>query len=227
MLRLRAVHRRVGLLQEVDAVVAERDADARPKRELVSRRRDRRRDLLQQPFGDNRRLGRLGHGREQHGELVAADARDRVAGAKQGLQPLAEDREHLVADAVPVLVVDLLELVDVDVHERGLLPRLLPHGHRVRELLVEERAVREPGQGVVERLQAELRLRFALRGDVEQVALQVCRLAVVVENDDALIADPDDAAVAREQPVLDAQRLVRAMCARMRLDDTVTILGME
>ena len=73
--------------------------------------------------------------------------------------------------------------------------RLLADRDDVLELLVEERAVGEPGERVVERQLAQLRLRLALRCDVEQVALQVERPPVVVEDDHTLVADPDDVAV--------------------------------
>ena len=83
-----------------------------------SRDVDRGGDLLEQALRDDGRLGRFADRGQEHGELVAAEPRHRVAGADHGLQPVAQDREHLVTDAVAVLVVDLLELVEVDEDER-------------------------------------------------------------------------------------------------------------
>ena len=129
---------------------------------------------------------------EEHGKLVTAEPRHRVAGPDHGLEPRSQDREHFVADAVPVLVVDLLELVEVDEDHRGTRLVLRADRDRVLELLVEEGAVGEPGERIEQRLPPELLLQLALGGDVEQVALQVERLAVVPEDDDAVVANPDD-----------------------------------
>ena len=96
---------------------------------------------------------------------------------------VAEGREHLVADAVAELVVDLLELVEVDEDERGLLVVLLADRDRMLQLLVEEGSVREAREWVEERLLAQLLLELPLGGDVEDVALQVQRLAGLVEDD--------------------------------------------
>ena len=114
---------------------------------------DRSGDLLEQALRDDGRLRRLADRRQEHGELVTAEPRDRVAGPNHGLQPRAQDREHLVADAVPVLVVDLLELVEVDEDHRGTRLVLGADRDRVLELLVEEGAVGEPRERIEERLQ--------------------------------------------------------------------------
>ena len=56
---------------------------------------------------------------QQHGELLAAPARQAVLGADRALQPPGELDQHRVADQVPVGVVDLLEVVGVEQHERA------------------------------------------------------------------------------------------------------------
>ncbi len=55
---------------------------------------------------------------EQHGELVAAESGDDVAGSDRGLEPRAELAEQQVAAVVAERVVDLLEAVEVDEQER-------------------------------------------------------------------------------------------------------------
>jgi hypothetical protein len=50
----------------------------------------------------------------EHGELVSAEAGQGVAGAEDGLQPLGQGLQDLVADGVPKAVVDDLEPIDVD-----------------------------------------------------------------------------------------------------------------
>ena len=112
-------------------------------------------------------------------------------------------------------VVDPLEVVEVDVEQPRRLALLVPELDRVPEPLVKERAVREAGERVVERLLPQLQLCLALACDVEEVALEVERLSVVVEDDDTLVPEPDDSAVTGDEPVLDAQRLVRLVGLRV------------
>jgi hypothetical protein len=70
---------------------------------------------LAQPVGQ--RLGILlgGLAVDQDRELVATEAGHHVGGADPSGQALADQRQDLVADLVPELVVDRLEAVQVDV----------------------------------------------------------------------------------------------------------------
>src|SRR5262249_27297801 len=66
-------------------------------------------------------LGQLGGVRadlDDEGELLSAVAADEIAFADRTQEPAADLLDHLVADQMPVHVVDLLEVVDVD-HDRG------------------------------------------------------------------------------------------------------------
>ena len=84
---------------------------------------------------------------EQHGELLAAEARRDVVLADRARDRLGDLTKDVVADGMPERVVELLEPVDVD-HE---------HAHAVLgaaslgeqpDVLVEVAAVREPGEGI-------------------------------------------------------------------------------
>ena len=66
-----------------------------------------------QSLGEARRLVPVGVG-EDHGELVAADARRGVAAAHGAAQREPELAQQVVADGVPELVVDRLEAVEVE-----------------------------------------------------------------------------------------------------------------
>ena len=134
--------------------------------------------------------------RENDRELITAEASGRVAGSDRLLDPLADLPEHLVAEVVAPPVVDRLEVVEVDVEQTGRLALLVPELDRVAEALVEEGPVGEAGQRVVEGLLPQLQFGLALARDVEEVALEVERLAVVVEDDDPFVAKPDDSAAA-------------------------------
>ena len=84
--RLRAVHRRVGLLEELGAAAAERDADARSHQQVSPRDLDRGGDLLEQALRDDGRLRGFVDRRQEHGKLVTAEPRHRVAGPDHGLR---------------------------------------------------------------------------------------------------------------------------------------------
>ncbi len=77
--------------------------------------------------------------------------------AHRALQPFADDPQQLVAGRVPEVVVDVLEAVDVDEQRPGDDPRL---ARGAREHLLgaveHERAVGQPGEGVVQGLVGEL-----------------------------------------------------------------------
>jgi hypothetical protein len=65
--------------------------------------------------------------RQQHAELVAAEARQRVGGADARLQHARDLLEQAVAGLVAAGVVDDLELVEVEVHEHVADRRLGAH----------------------------------------------------------------------------------------------------
>jgi hypothetical protein len=87
------------------------------------------------------------HSRQEHDEFVASVAEDRINAAQLSTHSLAELRQKLAADQVPVPVVDLLEMVQVDEDQgesRSRAARLLALGlqHPVKlPLVVEPRAV--------------------------------------------------------------------------------------
>ena len=112
-------------------------------------------EVAQQPLGDRERV-RLAPGAvEQQRELVAAEARGGVALAQAAAQPVGHRAEQLVAGVVAVAVVDRLELVDVEQQHADARAAAVK---RMLEPVVEERAVGELGERVVERLALELLL---------------------------------------------------------------------
>ena len=80
-------------------------------------------DALDDRAGDRDAVARVEAG-EEDGELVAAEPEALAALA----QPRRDLAEHAVADRVPVAVVDLLEVVDVDEAERERLARRARRG---------------------------------------------------------------------------------------------------
>ena len=105
---------------------------------LAERRADPRRE--------RRALRRLVEVFAQDDELVASEARQRVAGAEDPVQSVGDRDEQLVADVVAVGVVDRLELVEVGEEDRHDLVGPLAPQDRVVEALHEQRPVRQAGQ---------------------------------------------------------------------------------
>ena len=110
------------------------------------------RQRLRDPLGDPGRAALVPDVLGEHGELVAAEARDRVSGAQRLLDPGGHGGEQLVAGGVAEAVVDELELVEVEEEhrDRGLAPAGDREG--VLEPVEEEVAVGQAGERVVEGL---------------------------------------------------------------------------
>ena len=143
----------------------ERHADARLDMQLVADDLVRPADGLQETVGEV--VGELlaVDADLQDRELVAAQASDNVAGAQAALETRRDALQQAVADEVPVLVVDFLEMIEVDPMQREALARIVAL-ELAFQLLAEMEAVRDLGQRVVARQPFDLLVRLALRGDV-------------------------------------------------------------
>ena len=85
------------------------------------------------------------------------------AGRTVADHPLGERDQQLVAGGVAEDVVDALEVVDVDEQHRGVAALAVRQRERVLDAVAAERAVRQPGQRVVQRLVAHLLLDVQAR----------------------------------------------------------------
>ena len=173
------VHRGVRVSQKVfdplGSGAAERDADGGAGEDFVpfdhvgghQRAVDALRD------GDGLLVGR--DPLHQQREFVAAQARHRVAGAPAALQSPCDLHEELVARAVAEAVVDQLEPVQIEEEHREA-GRLASLGAREGDLqaVLEQRAVGEAGERIVEGCLQQPRLRLAagrhVRGGDQQRA---------------------------------------------------------
>ena len=84
-------------------------------------------------------------------KLVTANARGGVGCAKAGPQPRTQLLQHLVPNGVTESVVDRLEPVEVEHHERDLFALAASPSDRLLQAVEEQRPVGEVGQRVVER----------------------------------------------------------------------------
>src|SRR5262249_59614577 len=89
---------------------------------------------------------RLVAGMDDDRELVAAEARERVARSQHLRQARADLAQHLVAGVMAERVVELLEAVEVDQQQRELVALALGVGDRAIEPDEQVAAVAEPGQ---------------------------------------------------------------------------------
>ena len=121
------------------------------------------------PLGDvGGRSSVVGAVFEQDRELVAAQPRGRV-GRRRSEEPFGDVAEELVAGGVAEAVVDRLEVVQVEEEHRDRLDGRAAAVERVRYAIPEERAVRQSGERVVERLVAQLLLELLALADVAGV----------------------------------------------------------
>ena len=92
---------------------------------------------------DRVELARIRAVLDQHDELVAAQARDRVALAQVMPQAPRDVLQQPVARLVAEAVVDVLEAVEVDEEQRELLAAPLRQRERALQRVHEHRAVRQ------------------------------------------------------------------------------------
>ena len=141
------------------------DPDAGAHEQLAPADDDRPLQLPDQTLGERGdREDRAGTVAGDH-ELVAAEARHDVAAADALAQALRDDAQELVPGAMAEGVVDDLEAIEVHQQQRDLFALTLRGGERLRDVRVQEGAVRQPGQGIVQRARAHLGLRV---GTVER-----------------------------------------------------------
>ncbi len=153
-----------------------RRAGGDPDRDAHRADRAERRDgdLLLDPLGEPERVGEAAR-RHDDRELLAADPADGVARAHGREEDRRDFGEDVVAGRVAVHVVDALEVVEVEHHERD--GRLVGRGDEelLPEALVECAVVPEAGQRV------GLRLVLERRADVR-----------VVDRERRRVGEPDD-----------------------------------
>ena len=151
------VHGHVGVPQEDAGVLAvlreDRDPDAGADLDVDALDREAILQGARDPHPDL--LGRA-RAREEHRELVAAEAGEDVVGAQDVAQARAELGEHGVARVMAERVIELLEAVDVDDQESERLSACARAGQVRAELVAELAAVGEAGELVRRRLAAGL-----------------------------------------------------------------------
>ena len=143
---------------------------------------------------------------EQHAELVAAETGERVAGAHRVLEQSRQLPEQTVPGRVPAAVVDDLEAIEIDEHQRvhaALGARLLEHAC---EPHLELGAIDQTGQRVVHRPVAHLAAQPPLLGHVVEDDHHAAHLPVGVPDRRGRVLDGELLAAAREQQRVRGER---------------------
>ena len=173
---LRDVHGDVGVAKQLFGVrrraarLDEADADAGAWEHLLAVDLELCLEGAQQPGGRVGGVREVGDAIEQDGELVAAEACDRVGRAGSvALRRRCDLAQDAVAGGMAEAVVDGLELVEVDEHDRYRRSGPLGAGERMLDAVREERSVGEVRHGVVEGLVGELLLEHLALADVAAV----------------------------------------------------------
>ena len=185
--------------QRVEPAAEIDEADARPDAERpVVPDEVEFDDRLAQLVGDAERVF-LRAVLEEHAELVATEAGERVALAQQLLEQHAHLPHELVASGVAARVVHDLELVEVEV-QHGVMPAVVVRAlDRDLEAALELAAVDEAGQRIVARVVRELRGVLAFLADVVEHRHDAGDLAVAVADRRCGFVDSDFAAVVADQ----------------------------
>ena len=149
------------------------------------------RQALDEPLGDARprRRRRRAH---DHAELLAAEPADDVVRPNAGAKRVGERAEKLVADTVPVHVVDALEVVDVEHEHRDRLVRAARFLQRGQQPLVEAAVVEEAGERVRLRLMLEPRANLGVVERERSGIGEPPREVELVGGEDSVLADPVD-----------------------------------
>ena len=162
-LRLRAVHRDIGVLEQrlgVRPVIGiEADPQARGHEQLAAAHHHRALHRLAHLARDRDRVLHVVDLRGEQHELVAADARQRVVLAKQRRDALRDEAKQRVARAVAQRVVDHLEAVEIEEEHRELVTVAVRVGDRQVEPVQEELPVGQAGERVMIREMLDLRAR--------------------------------------------------------------------
>ena len=162
--------------------VGQRDADARGEEHLAGREHERLGENGSHALGDGEDVAFVLRVVAHDGELVAAEARDRVAGAQDALDALRDHGEQLVAGREAEAVVDDLEVVEVEEHQPDAARRRarVRARERVGELLEQHDPVRQLGERIVAGAVREQRLDALVLGDVVHDAEQAALVAPVL-----------------------------------------------
>ncbi|MNG98728.1 hypothetical protein D3C79_578780 [compost metagenome] len=195
-------------LVAVAAVVgAEGDAEGRGHIEVLIGQHEGAGEAADHLLGEHFGLAAVDDAGHQEGELVAADAGHQILGAHPAHQPIRHLSQQGIADVVIHAVVDRLEVVEIQHHEREALAPLA----EATEAAAKQPAVRQAGEVVVVRLGRDLLLRQLGLGEIAE--------------DGDVLADPPPLAQGADHQLLRIEFAVLALVPHFTTPDPYALEG--
>ena len=150
-----AVHRGIGVTQQRLGIVAiggiQTDSHARGDAHLAALDVKRRLKRLHQLLGRQRRILGTVQILEHYNEFVTADARDSVVRADGANESPGQLLEQCIAGGMTKAVVDVLEVIQVDEHQREQGAAPMRMADALAEARMKQQSVGQIGQGIVVR----------------------------------------------------------------------------
>ena len=167
---LRPVEREVGVLEQpgrIAAVIGEqRDADAGSSTHGPLVELEGRGEHIKKFACEGRGIGRRLQADLDDSKFVAAKPGESIALADHALQPVGQGAQELVSCRMAERVVHILEVIEIDDHHGDLRRIAAGEGQGLRQAVVEQGAIGQPGQRIVQSQAAQLFFRFLALGYV-------------------------------------------------------------
>src|SRR5262249_61462973 len=169
--RLGAVHRGVGITEQIFGTFvlwrAKRDSHAGRGEDVLVAQRKRAHQLTLDPFRNSSGIAHVLDVFEQNSKFIAAKTRHSIAGAQTSFETASDRDEQLISNHVAKTVVDILETIEIkeqNCEQIILAPFTVPD--RYAETIDKERAIREPGQGIMQGIVQQLLFGDFSLGDI-------------------------------------------------------------
>ena len=208
---LRPVHGRLGFAQKLAgvrlALVRGGNADRAGEDDLLARDLDRRAQRAAQALGQHGELARVVLGGNEDRELIAADARERVARIERALQATGDREQQAVADDEAERAVHALELVEIEEEDRGPQARIAAparQGHL--ETVDEQLAIGLAREAVVNRIVQQALARAPRIRDIADEADAAQRAAIGRRHGGAFELEPAIGAVGMANAEVEVHR---------------------
>ena len=177
-------------------------------------------DSIQQ----RQRVGRLRDAGLNDGKLVAAQPCQRIALTHAATQALGHGLQQLVAERMAVRIVHVLEVIEIEAEHRQVLAAANP-GERLLEPSMEQHAVGQIGQRVVQRHVGDLVFGTLPLRNVLDDRQEILRLALFVADDELSRHHAAQAVAGRRERMLVAEESVaRLQYLRVVREDAGGIL---
>ena len=85
-----------------------------------------------------------------HHEFIAAQSRYGITAAYTGFQPPGDLQQQQIADVMALGVVEYFEMIEIEKHQRAMLPAAITDGECLPQAILQQAPVRQIGQRIIE-----------------------------------------------------------------------------